>query len=892
MNLADNLKSFIRTGSWPRSLDYSKNGIDAAYLLHIVVQLMLKEPLVDLEFDRALQLVSDTMHAQSVELIVQESLIIVNEIGKVPLVQSFRPLALLPAFLSMLQTRCGEEKVLICDAQALNSEEFCSHVIDIVLQHEMDAEAIVPLTLLLKEEHLISKYHFTKFAEKIGTLLEKSEASQMPIVVYHFLIAGCRLDRHHRTGMKCTQLTMKTVIATMNNIENAHPSDEFLSESSMFCVQGTVLQHVLHAMRQEKKLSDCIFEMIKLKEWDMTPFSVALILNLSSVPRYREQGLNSIVSYLISFFQWKSLQNTASNFGLARKMSKSNALYADIEKPLLEVASRLSKGFDVILVPILEVALQLLDAHKLNHELVSIGMQLLAVIFYNIESTRSNIWSQLQTRFFSQDTELQALLIVENLKEKCKLLNNIPFQELTLTFDFLFRHHNPDLASRWLRCAYPAIFRDSRSRDSLMISLRKALFARNITARETAARGYLLLINNLTLCREGTMEIDIPATRSFDESEISLLVGFLKRSLTQQKEVRLIIYEGVAAIFESVSNFQTRLALFNMIVDHLQFYLIRGGVLPFEFSVPECLSESLSGLVSTICSMIFSICKQPSMIKEEIVSRALATVKLMLQQFSKCSLQDFTFVPIEAEASTKDSKIRSNLEACFLEASGVIRALISLLAQNHSIGNPIGLDFEQTRILSVVFKQIAACMSSAHPYPSCRDVLASSRAAAALVTAYSQNQTEYNDDDVFYLLYECKNFAKGISSLSDTEEFRLSIASGPIRCSIKKATTVFIPVLRHLMNNEFVLSVCNRKTELQSMRINSICSVIQMGKYFGSAILSSCFPNGSKSPFHYLTNLYNDMEKQRVDLKEISFILDTLNELVLSDFKSKNEDLL
>ena len=160
------------------------------------------------------------------------------------------------------------------------------------------------------------------------------------------------------------------------------------------------------------------------------------------------------------------------------------------------------------------------------------------------------------------------------------LLQDLVGKQPTLVLDHIGRlkqlleyvlHLPPAVAAPMLRSFLPLQRQRPDLRDQLILLLRKAMFHREEELRLTAVHGFLQLLH-------GTAEVT-EATSNGASSTVSVslqfqleLLGFIRRSFSQQASIRSVLYDGLVVVFEQQS--QLRELISELLTNQLRHYHI------------------------------------------------------------------------------------------------------------------------------------------------------------------------------------------------------------------------------------------------------------------------------------------------------------------------------
>jgi fanconi anemia group I protein len=124
----------------------------------------------------------------------------------------------------------------------------------------------------------------------------------------------------------------------------------------------------------------------------------------------------------------------------------------------------------------------------------------------------------------------------------------------------------PKIAHVLLQAVHPLLTVNSPLFDHVVLVLRKAMFSRELNARLIAVQGFLELLQT---ANNHYQDAEAHAKAQIDQVQFEIL-GFLRRSLAQQCEIRELLYTGLPKIFGSSRG--SRASILELLLQHLLKY--------------------------------------------------------------------------------------------------------------------------------------------------------------------------------------------------------------------------------------------------------------------------------------------------------------------------------
>jgi Fanconi anemia group I protein len=337
--------------------------------------------------------------------------------------------------------------------------------------------------------------------------------------------------------------------------------------------EGTVILHITFALKQDQELGKEFLKVLKvipnrLSASSLSPFTVALAMSVVRIHRFEDAVFDCLKTAILKSFKDQD-RVTAS-----RWIETVSGECPDLGRSVLRTVEHSKCGWDHVVEGLVMLGFHLMDtcAPKTSnpqlsspqYRVCSLGSRILCRCFKVHSIVHGEVISQLINRILTNAstyvTHYIALLseVIEMTPQVA--LDSLP--RLREAFSYL-SVLPPSSATDLLDAVLPLVQFSSSVRDSLLLVLRKSLFSRQVDVRKIAVGGYLLLLKKFTVWSViGGIDSQLSQTSTSSQSQVEVeihgsasqsgfqalcleLLGTLKRSLSQQYEVKITLYQGL-----------------------------------------------------------------------------------------------------------------------------------------------------------------------------------------------------------------------------------------------------------------------------------------------------------------------------------------------------------
>nr|XP_033776951.1 Fanconi anemia group I protein isoform X2 [Geotrypetes seraphini] len=502
-------------------------------------------------------------------------------------------------------------------------------------------------------------------------------------------------------------------------------------------VEGTIILHIIFAIKLNQDLGRELLKYLKLGQQSDTskiicPFSIALLLSVARIHRFEEQVFDFLK--ILIFKSIRDLhfqQNSKFLQDLVPQLCSVSAM-------TLEIVKNSVFGWDHVTESLVELGFKLMDSFgpklafggKIEvsastfrtpaQQACRLGAQILHESFKVHETLRNEILEQVLNRVITRATcpISHYLDLLSDIVVSAPLVLQYSSSKVTEAFDQLsFLPLNT--VQGLLKAVQPLLKISMSMRDALILVLRKAMFSSQIDARKSAVAGFLLLLKNFKVlgslsssqCSQaiGASQVQVDVHMRYNsaanEAFCLEILSSLRRCLSQQADVRLMLYEGFYDVLRR--NSQLASSILQTLLSQLKrYYEPEADLLP-PVKLEGCISaqgdrvfmqEPLAHLLCCI-QLCLVWCRnsiqQPNENEEdEDETGSQQDLEEMLesinQRMIKSELEDFELDKSADFSSTSGVGVKNNIFA--LLVMGICEVLMEY---NFSVGNFSKNKFEE-----------------------------------------------------------------------------------------------------------------------------------------------------------------------------------------------------
>ncbi|XP_068847581.1 Fanconi anemia group I protein isoform X2 [Capricornis sumatraensis] len=518
-----------------------------------------------------------------------------------------KSLELFPIILTALGTK---KENLTFGKGELSGEECKKQLINTLCSGRWDHQYVIQLTSMFKAVPLTAE-EVEFVVEKVFKVFSKLNLQEIPPLVYQLLVLSSKGSRKRVLG---------GIIAFFNKLDQQHneekSDDEYLDLvtvplDELRHVEGTIILHIVFAIKLDFELGRELLKHLKAAQQgdfsSICPFSIALLLSVTRIQRLEEQVFDFLKSSVIKSF--KDLQLLQGSKYIQNLFPHGYC----ISTMILEVVNNSVHSWDHVTQGLVEFGFLLMDSYgpkripdgktaetssglsrMPNQHACKLGADILLETFKIHEMIRQEILEQVLNRVVTRASSpiSHFLDLLSDIIKYSPLVLQSCSSKVIEAFDYL--SFLPVQTVQGLLKAVQPLLKVSMSiRDSLILVLRKAMFASQLDARKSAVAGFLLLLKNFKVlgslsssqCSQsiGVSQVHVNIHSRYNsvanETFCLEIMDSLKRCLGQQADVRLMLYEGFYDVLRR--NSQLANSVMQTLLSQLkQFYEPEPDVLP------------------------------------------------------------------------------------------------------------------------------------------------------------------------------------------------------------------------------------------------------------------------------------------------------------------------
>uniref|UniRef100_A0A8B9M6K6 FA complementation group I n=1 Tax=Accipiter nisus TaxID=211598 RepID=A0A8B9M6K6_9AVES len=506
----------------------------------------------------------------------------------------------LELFSTVLTALASSKESLAYGKGELNGEEFKKQLINTLCSSKWDPRSVIHLANMFRDIPL-SGDELQFVVEKVLRMFSKLDLQEIPPLVYQLLLLSAK-------GSKKTVL--EGIISFFNQSVDLEVATMPLDQ--LRHVEGTVILHIVSVINLDQDLGEELIRLLKTEQQKdpgraLCPFSVALLLSVAVKHRLQEQIFDFLKTSITR--SCKDLQFLQASKFLQDLFPQQY----DVTAVILEVVKNSAFGWDHVTQGLVDLGFSLMETYEPKkpfggkaadtsyglsktpaQQACRLGASILLETFKVHEPIRSDILEQVLNRVLTKAVSPVSHFIdlLSNIVVSAPLVLQTSSSKVTETFDNL-SFLPIDTVQGLLRAVQPLLKVSMSVRDSLILVLQKAIFSRQLDARKAAVAGFLLLLRNFKVlgslsssqCSQAIgatqVQADVHACYNSAANEAFCLeiLGSLRRCLSQQADVRLMLYEGFYDVLRR--NSQLASSIMETLLSQIkQYYLPQPDLLP------------------------------------------------------------------------------------------------------------------------------------------------------------------------------------------------------------------------------------------------------------------------------------------------------------------------
>ncbi|XP_068169582.1 Fanconi anemia group I protein isoform X2 [Antennarius striatus] len=454
----------------------------------------------------------------------------------------------------------------------LSGEEYKKQMINSLCSSRWDPQCVIHLATMFRDVPLsVEELRF--LVEKILMMFTKLNLQEIPPLVYQLLLLSTK---------GCKKQALDGIISFFKE-QDTHQEEEqkhgdldlevqSIPQDQLRHVEGTAILHIVFAIRLDHELGREFLKCFKASYWDLCPFSIALLLSVARIQRYEEPVFDLLKVAIIKSFKDGQLQQGSK---LLQDLLPG---HCSVALMIVDTVKNSVFGWDHVTQGLVQLGFFLMDtfgpkpgpfgkatevsaatARTPAQQACKLGGQVLLQSFKLHESIRGEILEQVLNRLVTKTASPVShyLELFSDIVVSAPMILLGSSSKLTETFDLL-SFLPLSTVQGFLKAIQPLLKVSMSLKDALILVLRKAMFSSHLDGRKSAVTGFLLLLKNFKVlgslassqCTQtissSQIQVDIHSRYNSAANEafcLEILSG-LRRCLSQQADVRLMLYEG------------------------------------------------------------------------------------------------------------------------------------------------------------------------------------------------------------------------------------------------------------------------------------------------------------------------------------------------------------
>ncbi|KAN0032739.1 hypothetical protein ACTFIV_006659 [Dictyostelium citrinum] len=500
----------------------------------------------------------------------------ISTIRKPPILQ------LVPRVFEQLSYQSDTKSIVNQEAD----ESFKSSIIDTICQQRWDP-LVFSLIVSMFNDITLSKAQLELVVAKIFKDGRELHLDECPALMNNVMLLS-------RQGLKGKILF--SICEFFGELDQRYPPDyHHNQDNGLSYIESFVLTQLTLSIRSDPEIAR---EYLKLNQ-NPSHFVIGLLMSMSKIPRHKVIAIDCL----------KSLSNQVVRKGTD-----------NIEHLFL---GAVSKNWENILDPFVNFAISLMDSNGLviTEQIKSlriVGGKILFELYVRHNSIRDKIMDEIVGRIVMKSNQIPQnwFNLLGRIAEEQQFTIRKYLSKLKELFDYL-QYYNASTVKQLIGALKPLLLSDGASfLNNVIIVLKKSMFAREVEARASAVTGFiellkcvseiLLSINNSNN-NENRSNEHLEKLRNFKIEVFSNL----RRALTQQCEIRSILYQGFIDLigFEKGNGMEFADDIFELLNIQSLHYLELTGNSNSPINVDDCLElkQNQVCLVEPIDRLIYCI---------------------------------------------------------------------------------------------------------------------------------------------------------------------------------------------------------------------------------------------------------------------------------------------
>uniref|UniRef100_A0A4W3ITH4 FA complementation group I n=1 Tax=Callorhinchus milii TaxID=7868 RepID=A0A4W3ITH4_CALMI len=527
----------------------------------------------------------------------------------------------------------------------LSGEEYKKQLINTLCSSRWEPKCVIHLASMFRDVP-VSVEELQFVVEKVLRMFSRLELQELPPLIYQLLLLSAK---------GCKKLILEGIIIFFNKQDQLQREESTelevatVPQEQLRHVEGTVILHIVFAIKLDHDLGRELIKCLKAGQQGdssrlLCSFNMALILSVTRIHRFEDQVFDLLKATIIKSLKDSQFQQNS------RFLQDLMPTPSSVSDMILETVANSVFGWDHVTQALVQMGFILMDSfgpkagpfgkaaetstngiRSPSQQACRLGAAILLQTFKVHEPIRSEILEQVLNRVVTRSTLPinHYLDLLSDIVVSAPLILLDSSSKVIEAFDHL--SYLPLSTVQGLLKAIRPLLKVSMSmKDSLILVLRKAMFSSHLDSRKSAVAGFLLLLKNFKVlgslassqCTQSVtasqVQVDVHTRYNASANEALCLeiLGSLRRCLSQQADVRLMLYQGLFDVLRR--NSQLANTILHTLLSQMKQYYEPGEDLLPPLKLEACitaqgdhihLQEPLAQLLSCVQSCL-AWCRQ------------------------------------------------------------------------------------------------------------------------------------------------------------------------------------------------------------------------------------------------------------------------------------------
>jgi Fanconi anemia group I protein len=414
-----------------------------------------------------------------------------------------------------------------------------------------------------------------------------------------------------------------------------------ISEAELVHIEGTVIHYFSFAVKQDPGLGNDILKLLKARQFQLSPFEVALLLSLYKVQRY-EAKIFEILKRAVECEHTHDFQKSVSPWIESLHDLVSPTSMSSVMKAVLR---RSGKGWEHIMAGFVGFALNLLicfskkscnsksqqSESQVSGAVVSMGsltsgtgnkgiskhvacfsLQLLERAFRKHEAVRNEILGQIFSGVVTRDdSSTHFVQLLSKIANSCcrDVMDCVTKVKDALEY---ISFMPPNTAVSLVRSLQPVLRSQTSLQDFLLIVLRKSLFSRELESRLVTLE-CLLFIAGTSSPPSARPPVGHGSNSQISELELMPIdsvaieiISQVRRCMSQQVQLRSALYDGLIELVTMKPALAEH--ILGILLPQLEKYIAKDGDgIISQVLIQTCIDEVSGGIGEPLAHLLRAI---------------------------------------------------------------------------------------------------------------------------------------------------------------------------------------------------------------------------------------------------------------------------------------------